>query len=79
MSYETIWLCMALRPGELERPLKRHWKRTERKSLRMFEAFFCRNYFYPLHLEPANFYGDEVGVYDIVLPHSELLAQAGLS
>jgi len=35
-----------------------------------------RNYFYPLHLEPANFYGDEVGVYDIVLPSAERLAQA---
>ena len=37
-----------------------------------------RNYFYPLHLEPANFYGDEVGVYDIVLPNAERLAQAGI-
>lgn len=36
-----------------------------------------RNYFYPLHLEPANFYGDEVGVYDIVLPNAERLAQTG--
>eukprot|EP00438_Fugacium_kawagutii_P025803 Skav200481 [mRNA] locus=scaffold450:47462:101178:+ [translate_table: standard] len=38
-----------------------------------------RNYFYPLHLEPANFYGDEVGAYDIVLPNAEHLAQALVS
>lgn len=36
-----------------------------------------RNYFYPLHLEPVNFYGDDVGVYDIVLPQAEALAQVG--
>ncbi|CAJ1411009.1 unnamed protein product [Effrenium voratum] len=36
-----------------------------------------RNYFYPLHLEPVNFYGDDVGVYDVVLPRAESLAQVG--
>jgi len=36
-----------------------------------------RNYFFPLHLEPVNFYGDEVGVYDIVLPNAEHKAQVG--
>merc|ERR1719343_1493494 len=36
-----------------------------------------RNYFYPLHLEPVNFYGDDVGVYDIVLPNAERIAQVG--
>lgn len=36
-----------------------------------------RNYFYPLHLEPVNFYGDDVGIYDVELPHSEHLAQVG--
>ncbi|CAK0828556.1 unnamed protein product [Prorocentrum cordatum] len=36
-----------------------------------------RNYFYPLHLEPVNFYGNDVGVYDIVLPVAEALAQVG--
>eukprot|EP00448_Togula_jolla_P039365 CAMPEP_0170627390 /NCGR_PEP_ID=MMETSP0224-20130122/31947_1 /TAXON_ID=285029 /ORGANISM="Togula jolla, Strain CCCM 725" /LENGTH=450 /DNA_ID=CAMNT_0010954389 /DNA_START=12 /DNA_END=1360 /DNA_ORIENTATION=- len=37
-----------------------------------------RNYFYPLHLEPVNFYSGQPGVYDIVLPHAEHLAQVGL-
>jgi perosamine synthetase len=36
-----------------------------------------RNYFYPLHLEPVNFYGNDVGVYDIVLPNAEGVAQVG--
>lgn len=36
-----------------------------------------RNYFFPLHLEPVNFYGDDVGVYDIVLPSAEHSAQVG--
>jgi perosamine synthetase len=36
-----------------------------------------RNYFYPLHLEPVNFYGGDAGVYDIVLLHAEHLAQVG--
>eukprot|EP00439_Symbiodinium_sp_Y106_P064443 s910_g10.t1 len=36
-----------------------------------------KNYFYPLHLEPVNFYGDDVGIYDVELPHSEHLAQVG--
>ena len=37
----------------------------------------CRNYFYPLHLEPVNFYGDDVGIYDVELPNAERLAQVG--
>mmetsp|Transcript_120099 Transcript_120099/g.299591 ORF Transcript_120099/g.299591 Transcript_120099/m.299591 type:complete len:458 (-) Transcript_120099:152-1525(-) len=36
-----------------------------------------RNYFYPLHLEPVNFYGSDAGVYDIVLPNAEHVAQVG--
>uniref|UniRef100_A0A7S2PJ77 DegT/DnrJ/EryC1/StrS aminotransferase family protein n=1 Tax=Zooxanthella nutricula TaxID=1333877 RepID=A0A7S2PJ77_9DINO len=36
-----------------------------------------RNYFFPLHLEPVNFYGSEVGVYDVVLPNAEHAAQVG--
>ncbi|CAE7588274.1 perA, partial [Symbiodinium pilosum] len=36
-----------------------------------------RNYFYPLHLEPVNFYGDDVGIYDVELPNAEHLAQVG--
>jgi len=36
-----------------------------------------RNYFYPLHLEPVNFYGGDAGVYDIVLPNAEKAAQVG--
>merc|ERR1712060_1016259 len=36
-----------------------------------------RNYFYPLHLEPVNFYGNDVGVYDVILPNAEALAQVG--
>ncbi|CAK9096616.1 GDP-perosamine synthase [Durusdinium trenchii] len=52
--------------------------RKARDELRDHLALYgieTRNYFYPLHLEPANFYGDEVGVYDIPLPRSEHLAQ----
>jgi len=37
-----------------------------------------RNYFYPLHLEPVNFYGGDAGVYDILLPNAERVAQVGL-
>lgn len=36
-----------------------------------------RNYFYPLHLEPVNFYCGDSGVYDIVLPNAEKFAQVG--
>lgn len=36
-----------------------------------------RNYFYPLHLEPVNFFGVSAGAYDIVLPNAENLAQVG--
>lgn len=36
-----------------------------------------RNYFFALHLEPVNFYGGDAGVYDIVLPNAERLAQVG--
>lgn len=36
-----------------------------------------RNYFYPLHLEPVNFYGGDAGVYDVVLPNAEHVAQVG--
>mmetsp|Transcript_108771 Transcript_108771/g.318220 ORF Transcript_108771/g.318220 Transcript_108771/m.318220 type:complete len:457 (-) Transcript_108771:121-1491(-) len=36
-----------------------------------------RNYFYPLHLEPVNFYGGDAGVYDIVLPNAEHITQVG--
>lgn len=36
-----------------------------------------RNYFFCLHLEPVNFYGGDAGVYDIVLPNAERLAQVG--
>jgi len=34
-------------------------------------------YFYPLHLEPVNFYGGDAGVYDIVLANAEHIAQVG--
>merc|ERR1739848_503818 len=37
-----------------------------------------RNYFFPLHLEPVNFYSGDVGVYDIVLSNAERAAQVGL-
>mmetsp|Transcript_18815 Transcript_18815/g.48848 ORF Transcript_18815/g.48848 Transcript_18815/m.48848 type:complete len:464 (-) Transcript_18815:56-1447(-) len=37
-----------------------------------------RNYFYPLHLEPVNFYGSEVGIYEVVLANAEHSAQVGL-
>jgi len=30
-----------------------------------------------MHLEPVNFYGGDAGIYDIVLPHAEELAQHG--
>merc|ERR1712107_401012 len=36
-----------------------------------------RNYFYPLHLEPVNFYGEDAGAYDISLPGAEHAAQVG--
>uniref|UniRef100_A0A7S1WS22 DegT/DnrJ/EryC1/StrS aminotransferase family protein n=1 Tax=Alexandrium catenella TaxID=2925 RepID=A0A7S1WS22_ALECA len=36
-----------------------------------------RNYFYPLHLEPVNFYGGDPGVYDVVLANAEHVAQVG--
>mmetsp|Transcript_17856 Transcript_17856/g.38260 ORF Transcript_17856/g.38260 Transcript_17856/m.38260 type:complete len:453 (+) Transcript_17856:154-1512(+) len=36
-----------------------------------------RNYFYCLHLEPVNFYGADVGSYDILLPQAEHIAQVG--
>ncbi|CAE8687032.1 unnamed protein product, partial [Polarella glacialis] len=54
--------------------------RKTRDSLRDHMAICgieTRNYFYPLHLEPVNFYGDDVGVYDVVLQHCEQLAQVG--
>jgi len=54
--------------------------RATRDKLRDHMAAYgveTRNYFYPLHLEPVNFYGDDVGVYDVVLPNAENLAQVG--
>lgn len=54
--------------------------RKTRDSLREHLArhgIETRNYFYPLHLEPVNFYGSEAGVYDVLLPNSEHLAQVG--
>lgn len=54
--------------------------RATRDRLRDHLASFgveTRNYFFALHLEPVNFYGDDVGVYDIVLPNAELIAQVG--
>lgn len=54
--------------------------RQTRDRLRDFlaaRAVETRNYFYPLHLEPVNFYGSEVGVYDVELPHAERAAQVG--
>eukprot|EP00811_Abedinium_folium_P034042 NODE_6959_length_1621_cov_8.016064.p1 GENE.NODE_6959_length_1621_cov_8.016064~~NODE_6959_length_1621_cov_8.016064.p1 ORF type:complete len:472 (-),score=134.91 NODE_6959_length_1621_cov_8.016064:96-1511(-) len=36
-----------------------------------------RNYFYPLHLEPVNFYGPDAGVYDVLLPNAERAGQVG--
>ena len=35
-----------------------------------------RNYFFPLHLEPVNYYSGDAGVYDIVLERAERAAQA---
>jgi len=36
-----------------------------------------RNYFFALHLEPVNFFSEDAGVYDVVLPNAEHLAQVG--
>mmetsp|Transcript_28301 Transcript_28301/g.51085 ORF Transcript_28301/g.51085 Transcript_28301/m.51085 type:complete len:460 (-) Transcript_28301:52-1431(-) len=54
--------------------------RATRDKLRDHLASFgieTRNYFYCLHMEPVNFYGDDVGVYDVVLSQAERLAQVG--
>jgi perosamine synthetase len=54
--------------------------RNERDLLREHLAASgveTRNYFFALHLEPVNYYGGDPGVYDIVLPHAESLAQVG--
>merc|ERR1712070_215486 len=54
--------------------------RNERDLLREHLAASgveTRNYFFALHLEPVNFYGGDAGVYDIVLPNAERLAQVG--
>lgn len=89
-SCEIIWPCMALRLGALDllsqkdRTLDFELWSVLSDGIQLnccqMRPVLCspngRNYFYPLHLEPANFYGDEVGVYDIVLPSAERLAQA---
>merc|ERR1712217_837294 len=54
--------------------------RKTRDALREYLAacgIETRNYFFPLHLEPVNFYGDDAGVYDVLLANAEHVAQVG--